>query len=54
MSIMDKDKENIKMAFRKVQADILELKGELLSLVESQKELRDMILDLKKKSSKKK
>jgi hypothetical protein len=43
----------IKLAFKKVQADMLEVKGELLSLIGSQKELRDMILELKKKNSKK-
>lgn len=44
----------IKLAFKKVQADMIEVKGELLELVESQKELRNMILELKKKNSKKK
>jgi hypothetical protein len=50
---MDKDKENIKMAFRKVQADMIEIKGEILRLAESQKELRDTIAELKKRTRKK-
>jgi hypothetical protein len=44
---------DIRMAFRKVQADMIEVKGEILKLAEAQQELRKMISELKTKSSKK-
>jgi len=41
--------KNIKASFKDVKLEILSIKTQILNLAESQKELRDMVLNLKKK-----
>jgi hypothetical protein len=46
--------QNLRASFREVKLDIISVKDQLLSLAEEQRDLRDLILNMEKKSSGKK
>jgi hypothetical protein len=46
--------QNIKASFRDVKLDVISIKDQILNLAEEQRELRDLILAMQKKSSGKK